>query len=135
MHRFKDTRNVAASCSDDPETITVTCVIRICNTCSSDKWHRSGESRGFRGTLKQEMKVNKTKISERRKLVGVLNGLVNEGEIVVDDSKTGELLSGEDIRIILMKGDVIHICLSENIIVRREKKIKEGLNYRLAKIK
>ena len=36
-----------------------------------------------------------------------MNELVNEGEVVVDDSKTGELLSGEDIRIILMKGDVI----------------------------
>ncbi len=87
-----------------------------------------------RGTLKQEMKVNKTKISEKRKLVNVLNELVNEGELVVDDSKTGELFYGEDIRLIFMEGDVIHICLSENITVRREKKIKQGLKYRLAKL-
>ncbi len=64
-----------------------------------------------------------------------MSGLVNEGEIVVSDSKTGELFSGEDIRIILLKGDVIHMCLSENIVVRREKKIKEGLNNRLERLK
>ncbi len=47
--------------------------------------------------------------------------LDNEGELVISDSKTEELLSGEDIRIVLIKGDVIHIYLSESISVRREK--------------
>ena len=59
-------------------------------------------------------------------LVNVLNELVREGELVISDSKTEELLSGEDIRIVLIKGDVIHIYLSEAISVRREKKEKLG---------
>ena len=59
-------------------------------------------------------------------LVNVLNELVREGELVISDSKTEELLSGEDIRIVLIKGDVIHIYLSESISVRREKKEKLG---------
>jgi hypothetical protein len=47
--------------------------------------------------------------------------LDNEGELVISGSKTEEVLSGEDIRIVLIKGDVIHIYLSESISVRREK--------------
>ncbi|MFQ5964962.1 MAG: hypothetical protein ACE5KZ_11855 [Candidatus Scalinduaceae bacterium] len=66
------------------------------------------------------------KISEKIKLVNVLNELVRGGELVISDSKTEELLSGEDIRIVCMKGDVIHIYLSESISVRREKKEKLG---------
>jgi hypothetical protein len=61
------------------------------------------------------------KISEKMKLVIVLNELAREGELVISDSKTEELLSGEDITIVVMKGDVIHIYLSESISVRREK--------------
>ncbi len=61
------------------------------------------------------------KISEKIKLVIVLNELAREGELVISDSKTEELLSGEDIRIVVMKGDVIYIYLSEAIFVRREK--------------
>ncbi len=61
------------------------------------------------------------KISEKIKLVIVLNELAREGELVISDFKTEELLSGEDIRIVLIKGDVIHIYLSESIFVRREK--------------
>ncbi len=51
-----------------------------------------------------------------------MNELVNERELVISDSKTEELLSGEDISIVCMKGDVIHICLSEPVSVKREKK-------------
>jgi hypothetical protein len=61
------------------------------------------------------------KISEKIKLVIVLNELAREGELVISDSKTEELLSGEDIRIVVMKGDVIYIYLSVPISVRREK--------------
>ncbi len=61
------------------------------------------------------------KRNEKIELLNVLNELVREGELVISDSKTEELLSGEDIRIVLIKGDVIHIYLSESISVRREK--------------
>ena len=60
------------------------------------------------------------KRSEKIELVNVLNELVRDGELVISGSKTEELLSGEDIRIVLIKGDVIHIYLSESISVRRE---------------
>jgi hypothetical protein len=66
------------------------------------------------------------KRNEKIELVNVLNELVREGELVISNSKTQELLSGEDIRIVLIKGDVIHIYLSESISVRREKKEKSG---------
>ncbi len=61
------------------------------------------------------------KRNEKIELLNILNELVREGELVISDSKTQELLSGEDIRIVLIKGDVIHIYLSESISVRREK--------------
>ncbi len=61
------------------------------------------------------------KRSEKIELSNVLNELVREGDLVISDSKAEELLSGEDIRIVCMKGDVIHIYLSEAISVRREK--------------
>ncbi len=61
------------------------------------------------------------KRSEKIELVNVLNELVRKGELAISNSKTEELLSGEDIRIVLIKGDVIHIYLSESISVRREK--------------
>ncbi len=61
------------------------------------------------------------KRNEKIELFNVLNELAREGELVISDSKTEELLSGEDIRIVLIKGDVIHIYLSESISVRREK--------------
>ncbi len=61
------------------------------------------------------------KRNEKIELVNVLNELVRDGELVISGSKTEELLSGEDIRIVLIKGDVIHIYLSESISVRREK--------------
>ncbi len=60
------------------------------------------------------------KRNEKIELLNVLNELVREGELVISDSKTEELLSGDDIRIVLIKGDVIHIYLSESIFVRRE---------------
>ncbi len=60
------------------------------------------------------------KRNEKIELVNVLNGLVREGDLVISNSKTQELLSGEDIRIVLIKGDVIHIYLSESIFVRRK---------------
>ncbi len=66
------------------------------------------------------------KRNEKIELVNVLNELVREGELVISDSKTEEVLSGEDIRIVFIKGDVIHIYLSESISVRREKKRKVG---------
>ena len=62
------------------------------------------------------------KRSEKIEVVNVLNELVREGELVISDSKKEELLSGEDIRIVFIEGDVIHIYLSESIFVRREKK-------------
>ncbi len=62
------------------------------------------------------------KRNEKIELVNVLNGLVREGELVISNSKTQELLSGENIRTVFIKGDVIHIYLSESISVRREKK-------------
>ncbi len=61
------------------------------------------------------------KRNEKIELLNVLIELVREGELVISGSKTEELLSGEDIRIVLIKGDVIHIYLSESISVRREK--------------
>ncbi len=61
------------------------------------------------------------KRNEKIELLNVLNELVREGELVISGSKTEELLSGEDIRIVVMKGDVIHIYLSESISVRRER--------------
>ncbi len=67
------------------------------------------------------------KRSEKIELVNVLNELAMERELVISDSKTEELLSGEDIRIVFIKGDVIHIYLSESISVRREKKSWEAL--------
>ncbi len=66
------------------------------------------------------------KRNEKIELLNILNELVREGELVISNSKTEELLSGEDIRIVLIKGDVIHIYLSEPISVRREKKRKLG---------
>ncbi len=66
------------------------------------------------------------KINEKKLLVGFLNNLIDEGELVVSNSETEELLSGEDIRTVCMKGDVIHICLSESISVRREKEKSKG---------
>ena len=63
------------------------------------------------------------KRSEKLGLVNVLNELAREGELVISDCKTEESLSGEDIRIVFIKGDVIHIYLSESISVRREKKV------------
>ncbi len=66
------------------------------------------------------------KRSEKIELVNVLNELVRERELVISNSKTQELLSGEDIGIVLIKGDVINIYLSESISVRREKKEKSG---------
>ncbi len=62
------------------------------------------------------------KISEKMNLVIVLNKLARERELVISDFKTEELLSGEDIRRVVMEEDVIHIYLSESIFVRREKK-------------
>ena len=66
-------------------------------------------------------------ISEKIDLVNILNELVRKGELAVSDPETEELLSGEDIRIVCMKGEVIHICLSKSISKRRakEKKNKE----------
>ncbi len=61
------------------------------------------------------------KRNEKIELLNVLNELVRKGELVISDSKTEELLSGEDIRIVHIKGDVIHIYLSEYFSVRREK--------------
>ncbi len=61
-------------------------------------------------------------ISEKMNLVIVLNELAREGELVISGFKTEELLSGEDIRRVVMEGDVIHIYLSESVFVRREKK-------------
>ncbi len=60
-------------------------------------------------------------INEKKLLAGFLNNLVDEEELVISDFKTKELFSGEDIGKVYMKGDVIHICLSESISVKREK--------------
>ncbi len=60
-------------------------------------------------------------INEKKLFAGFLNNLVDEEELVISDFKTKELFSGEDIRKVYMKGDVIHICLSESISVKKEK--------------
>ncbi len=67
------------------------------------------------------------KRSEKIELTNVLNELVREGELVISNSKTQELLSGENIRTVFIKGDVIYIYLSESISVKREKKSWETL--------
>ncbi len=64
------------------------------------------------------------KMSDKRLFAEILNALAREGELVVSDPETEELLSGEDIRTVCMKGDVIHICLFKSISERRAKKKK-----------
>ncbi len=72
---------------------------------------------------KKERSV-KMKMSDKRLFAEILNALAREGELVVSDPETEELLSGEDIRTVCMKGDVIHICLFKSISERRAKKKK-----------
>ncbi len=55
-------------------------------------------------------------------LVNILKELARGEELVISNSETEKLLSGEDISIVLIKGDVIHIYLSESIFVRRERR-------------
>lgn len=55
------------------------------------------------------------KLNEKIEYVKLLNELVKKRELVVSDLETGESLSGKDIRIVCMKGDVIHICLDKSI--------------------
>lgn len=61
------------------------------------------------------------KLSEKIKLVSILKELVRTGELDISSSRLEELFPGENIRTIHMKGDVITICLSETISVKRVK--------------
>ena len=61
------------------------------------------------------------KIREKIKLVSTLKELARKGELDISSSRPEELLPGENIRTIYMKGDAIHIYLSESISVRRVK--------------
>ncbi len=61
------------------------------------------------------------KLSEKIDLVGILKELVRTGELDVSSSRSEELIPGENIRTIYMKGDVITIYLSEAISVKMVK--------------
>ncbi len=61
------------------------------------------------------------KLSEKVGLVNILKELVRTGELDVSSSGQEELLPGENIRTIYMKGDIITIYLSETISVKRMK--------------
>ena len=61
------------------------------------------------------------KLSEKIDLVNTLKELVRTGELDVSSSRSEELLPGENIRTIYIKGDVINIYLSEAISVQRVK--------------
>jgi hypothetical protein len=61
------------------------------------------------------------RLSEKIKLVRVLNELVRTGELDVSSSRPEILFPGENIRTVYMKGDVITIYLSEAISVKRIK--------------
>ncbi len=61
------------------------------------------------------------KLSEKSKLVSILKELVRTGEFDISSSRIEELLPGENIRTIYVKGDVITIYLSEDISVKRVK--------------
>jgi hypothetical protein len=61
------------------------------------------------------------KLSEKVGLVNILKELVRTGELDVSSSRQEELLPGENIRTIYMKGDIITIYLSETISVKRIK--------------
>ncbi len=60
-------------------------------------------------------------LREKTDLVNILKGLVRTGELDVSSSRPEELLPGENIRTIYMKGDIIIIYLSETISVKRIK--------------
>ena len=61
------------------------------------------------------------KISEKIELINILKELVRTGELDISSSRSEELIPGENIRTIYMKGDVIIIFLSEDISVKRVK--------------
>ncbi len=61
------------------------------------------------------------KISEKIELINILKELVRTGELDVSSSRSEELIPGENIRTIYMKGDIITIYLSETISVKRIK--------------
>jgi hypothetical protein len=60
-------------------------------------------------------------LNEKIKLLNILNELVRTGELDISSSRSEELLPGENIRTIYMKGDVINIYLSGTISVQRVK--------------
>lgn len=60
-------------------------------------------------------------LNEKIELLNILNELVRIGELDISSSRSEELLPGENIRTIYMKGDVINIYLSETISVQRVK--------------
>ena len=61
------------------------------------------------------------KISEKIELINILKELVRTGELDISSSRSEELIPGENIRTIYMKGDIITIYLSETISVKRIK--------------
>ena len=61
------------------------------------------------------------KISEKLELINILKELVRTGELDISSSRSEELIPGENIRTIYMKGDIITIYLSETISVKRIK--------------
>ena len=61
------------------------------------------------------------KISEKLELTNILKELVRTGELDISSSRSEELIPGENIRTIYMKGDIITIYLSETISVKRIK--------------
>ncbi len=59
-------------------------------------------------------------LSEKIKLVSILNELARAGELDICSSGQEELLPEENIRIIYIEEGVITICLSEKFIKREE---------------
>ncbi len=56
----------------------------------------------------------KMKTSEKSLFAEILSELAREGELVVSNLETEIFFSGEDIRIVCVEGNVIHICLSKS---------------------
>ena len=58
-------------------------------------------------------------LNEKIDFANVLKELARTGELDVSSSRTEELVPGENIRTVYMKGNVITIYLSESISIKR----------------